>query len=184
MEILNKPIGELKPYERNPRRNDEAVQYVAKSIKDFGFKVPMVIDSNNVIICGHTRYKAAKELGLEEVPCVIADDLTEEQIKAFRLADNKVSEHAKWDYELLNIELEGLQDFDMQDFGFYSDIDEDAFDHLFDMGEDEADEEEKEEAEEPAAESWTVSVTVDDKETADEIAAELEAMGWECEVSK
>mgnify|MGYP002514876955 CR=1 FL=1 len=92
MKIVNKKIEELKPYENNPRFNDDAVEYVAKSIKEFGFKVPMVIDKNNTIITGHTRYKAALELGLEEVPCIIADDLTEEQIKAFRLSDNKVSE--------------------------------------------------------------------------------------------
>ena len=117
MELILRKIDELIPYENNPRNNEEAVKYVAESIKQFGFKVPMVIDSNNVIVCGHTRYKAAKELGMEEVPCIIADDLTEEQIKAFRLADNKVSEFSKWDLEMLNSELEEL-DLDMGDFGF------------------------------------------------------------------
>lgn len=133
MQIINKKIDELTPYENNPRNNDEAVKYVAESIKEFGFKVPMVIDSNNVIVCGHTRYKAAMELGMEEVPCIIADDLTEEQIKAFRLADNKVSEVAAWDLEKLDIEiaeLEELGDIDMTAFGFMVDnnpVDIDSF---------------------------------------------------------
>ena len=124
MQIVNVNINDLNPYEKNPRNNDEAVEYVAESIKQFGFKVPMVIDSNNVIVCGHTRYKASKQLGLKEVPCIIADDLTEEQIKAFRLADNKVGEIAEWDAELLGIELVELEefDFDMSDFGFDMDL--------------------------------------------------------------
>ncbi len=117
MEIINKNIEELKPYENNPRFNDDAVEFVANSIKEFGFKVPIVIDKNGVIVAGHTRYKASLELGLNEVPCIVADDLTEEQIKAFRLADNKVSEQATWDFELLDEELNDL-DFDMSDFGF------------------------------------------------------------------
>ena len=117
MEIINKKVEELIPYENNPRDNDEAVPYVANSIKEFGFKVPIVIDKDNVIIAGHTRLKAAKQLGLEEVPVIIADDLTDEQIKAFRLADNKVSEQAKWDFDLLNIELDDLE-LDMEQFGF------------------------------------------------------------------
>lgn len=117
MKIVNKKIEELKPYENNPRFNDDAVEYVAKSIKEFGFKVPMVIDKNNVIVTGHTRYKAALELGLTEVPCIIADDLTEEQIKAFRLADNKVGEKSSWNFDLLDEELVDLS-LDMTDFGF------------------------------------------------------------------
>lgn len=121
-------IDELIPYKNNPRINDGAVKYVAESIKQFGFKIPMVIDKDNVIVCGHTRYKAAKELGMEEVPCIIADDLTEDQIKAFRLADNKVSEFSKWDIEMLNSELEEL-DLDMEGFGFVelADLDVDGF---------------------------------------------------------
>ena len=118
MNVIEFNIKDIKPYEKNPRKNDEAVKYVAESIKQFGFKVPIVIDKNNVIVAGHTRHKAAKELGLQKVPCIIADDLTEEQIKAFRLADNKVSEAAEWDFELLSEELDDLIDFDMSDFGF------------------------------------------------------------------
>lgn len=110
-------ISELKPYENNPRINDKAVDAVAASIKEFGFKVPIIIDKNNVIVAGHTRLKAAQKLGLEEVPVIVADDLTEEQIKAFRLADNKVSEIAEWDFDKLNDELASL-DFDMSQFSF------------------------------------------------------------------
>ena len=94
------------------------MEYVAKSIKEFGFKVPIIIDKNGEIIAGHTRYKASIELGLKEVPCIIADDLNDEQVKAFRLADNKVSEKAQWDYELLTDELQDILNIDMQDFGF------------------------------------------------------------------
>lgn len=133
MQIVYKKLEELKPYENNPRLNDDAVEYVKKSIEEFGFKIPMVIDSNNVIVCGHTRYKASKELGIEEVPCIIADDLTDEQIKAFRLADNKVSDYSIWDNKKLLEELEGLDDiftgFETSDF-FYDELDETNFDVL------------------------------------------------------
>ena len=118
MNIIEKRLNEIIPYEKNPRKNDEAVKYVAESIKQFGFKVPIVIDKNNVIIAGHTRHKAAKKLNLKTAPCIIADDLTEEQIKAFRLADNKVSEMAEWDFGLLEEELEDIFDIDMEAFGF------------------------------------------------------------------
>lgn len=118
MEIIYKKLKELKPYKNNPRKNDEAVGYVAESIKQFGFKVPIIIDRNNEIVAGHTRYKASKKLGIEEVPCIIADDLDEEQIKAFRLADNNVSEYAEWDFDLLNEELSEIFEIEMGDFGF------------------------------------------------------------------
>lgn len=117
MVIESIKTSELIPYENNPRNNDEAVAYVANSIKEFGFKSPIIIDKNNVIVAGHTRLKAAERLGLKEVPCIRANDLTEDQIKAFRLADNKVSEVATWDYDLLEIELEDI-DIDMTSFGF------------------------------------------------------------------
>jgi hypothetical protein len=116
MEVENIKIDELKPYKNNPRLNDDAVEYVAESIKQFGFKVPIVIDKNNVIVTGHTRLKASKQLGLKEVPCIRADDLTEDQIKAFRIADNKVGEIATWDNSKLQIELEDV-DIDMTSFG-------------------------------------------------------------------
>jgi ParB-like chromosome segregation protein Spo0J len=117
MEIKMIKTSDLKPYVNNPRFNDEAVELVANSIKEFGFKVPIVIDKNNEIVAGHTRYKASQQLGLKEVPCIIADDLNEEQIKAFRLADNKVGEKAVWNFELLDEELEDI-DYDMSEFGF------------------------------------------------------------------
>ena len=117
MKIEYKNIDEIIPYENNPRLNDNAVDYVANSIKEFGFKVPIIIDKDNIIVAGHTRLKAAKQLGLEEVPVIKADDLTDEQIKAFRIADNKVSEKAEWDLDKLSIELQDIN-FDMSEFGF------------------------------------------------------------------
>ena len=117
-EIVYKKLNEIKPYDKNPRKNDNAVEQVANSIKEFNFQQPIIIDKDNIIVCGHTRYKAAKKLGLDKVPCVVADDLTDEQIKAYRLADNKVSELAGWDIDLLGEELDGIFDIDMSDFGF------------------------------------------------------------------
>ena len=121
MQIVEMNIEGLIPYEKNPRINDASVEYVKNSIQEFGFKNPIVIDKDHVIVCGHTRYRAAKLLGLTVVPCVIADDLTEEQITAFRLADNKTGEYSEWDYALLDEELEKLFDFDMTAFGFFED---------------------------------------------------------------
>lgn len=118
MDIVNRRLAEITPYENNPRFNDEAVDAVAASIQEFGFKVPIVLDSEGVIVAGHTRWKAALKLQLETVPCVVADDLSPEQIKAFRLADNKVAELAYWNEEALAKELEGIADIDMSAFGF------------------------------------------------------------------
>ncbi len=118
-EIEWMPIGSVKPYENNPRRNDDAVDAVANSIREFGFKSPIIVDRNLVIIAGHTRLKAAKALGMKEVPVVIASDLSEEQARALRLADNKTGELAEWDLDLLQEELDALEDdFDMELFGF------------------------------------------------------------------
>ena len=113
-------IKDIIPYENNPRFNDGAVEAVANSIKEFGFKQPLVLDKNKVIIAGHTRLKASKELGLKRVPCIIADDLNAEQVQAYRLADNKTGEIATWNWEELTAELEELAnfDFDMSEFGF------------------------------------------------------------------
>ena len=116
IEIL--PISEILPYAKNPRKNEKSVKFVKESIRQFGFKVPIIIDSKREIVCGHTRLLAAKSLGLSEVPCIIADDLTYEQIKAFRLADNKVGEFSDWDFDLLNNELSEIAEIDMGDFGF------------------------------------------------------------------
>ena len=123
MKIIEKNVSELIPYENNPRNNDDAVEKVAASIKEFGFKVPIVIDSNNVIVAGHTRLRAAQQLELKKVPVIVADDLSEEQIKAFRLADNKTSEFASWDLTLLDQELGDIGEIDMSDFGFDDPLD-------------------------------------------------------------
>ena len=119
LSIVMLPIAELNPYARNPRNNEPAVEAVAASIREFGFKVPIILDSNREIVAGHTRLKAAKRLGMAEVPCIIADDLTPEQIRAFRLADNKVAELAEWDFDTLAQEMEAVMDeFNMEEFGF------------------------------------------------------------------
>lgn len=121
MKIVDMELTRLYPYENNPRVNDEAVEPVANSIKEFGFKVPIVATQDGEIINGHTRYKAALKLDLSSVPVIIADDLSDEQVKAFRLADNKISELADWDMDKLMSELEGLSDIDdidMSGFGF------------------------------------------------------------------
>ena len=118
MQIYDKRLNEIKPYENNPRHNDNAVDAVANSIREFGFKVPIVVDSEGVIVAGHTRYKAAKKLGLQTVPCLVADDLNEKQINAFRLADNKVGELATWDLGTLKVELDNIGEIDMSEFGF------------------------------------------------------------------
>lgn len=117
MQIVEKELTWLKPYANNPRDNESAVEPVANSIKEFGFKVPIVATSDGEIINGHTRFKASKLLGLKKVPVIISDDLTEEQIKAFRLADNKTGELADWNEELLAKEMEKL-DFNLEQFGF------------------------------------------------------------------
>ena len=118
MKVIEKKLSEIKPYENNPRNNEDAVQYVANSLKNFGWKQPIVIDNDGVIVCGHTRFLAAKSLGMKTAPCVVADDLTEEQIKAYRLADNKTAEMAGWNFPLLDIELAEIETLDMADFGF------------------------------------------------------------------
>ena len=133
--IVMKKTNELVPYDKNPRDNDKAVDAVANSIKAYGFKVPIVIDVNNVVVTGHTRLKAAKKLGLEEVPCIVADDLSEEQIRQFRIVDNKTAELSDWDFDLLREELLALDDVDMVQFGFddldsilKTDVQDDDFD--------------------------------------------------------
>jgi len=111
MNIIYKHVDELIPYINNPRKNDKAVDAVASSIKNFGFRTAILIDAKNEIINGHTRHKAAIKLNMTHVPCIMADDLTPAQVKALRIADNKVAEAAEWDYDLLRIELDGLEDF-------------------------------------------------------------------------
>lgn len=118
MDIIYKNLNEIKEYENNPRRNAVAVDKVAESIRQFGFKVPLVLDKHCVIVAGHARYKAAKQLGLDKVPCLVADDLSDEQVRAFRLADNKTAEFSEWDEELLLNELTGIFNIDMTMLGF------------------------------------------------------------------
>ena len=117
MQIQNIKIADLQPYANNPRNNDKAVDKLAESIKEFGFKVPVIIDRNNEIVAGHTRVKAATKLGLTEVPCLIADDLTPDQIKAFRLVENKSQEWAEWNMEMLAAELMEIK-LDLERFDF------------------------------------------------------------------
>ena len=120
MQVELKSIESIRPYEQNPRLNDAAVEAVSKSLREFGFRQPIVVDGDGVIICGHTRYKAAQKLGLKEVPVHVAKDLSPAQIKAYRLADNQTATLAEWNYELLPLEIRDLQgmDFDLSLLGF------------------------------------------------------------------
>lgn len=119
-QIVYKNVDELIPYQNNPRINKEAVKYVSESIKNYGFRNPIILDKNNVIIAGHTRLESAKKLNIKQVPCIVADDLSEKQAKALRLLDNKTAEFSEWDFDLLKDELEGLdfEDLDI-DWGIY-----------------------------------------------------------------
>lgn len=118
MEVKEWPIDKAKPYDKNPRKNDDAVEATANSIKAFGWQQPIVVDKNGVIIVGHTRLKAAKKLKLKQVPVTVAGNLTDEQVKAYRLADNKTGELADWDVDMLDDELNDILNIDMEDFGF------------------------------------------------------------------
>ena len=128
MKVIMRSIADVIPYENNPRVNDKAVEAVAASLKEFGFKQPIVVDSSGVIVVGHTRLKAAKLLGMDKVPVVVADDLTDEQIREYRLADNKTAELSEWDFGKLQEEMDALKDVDMSVFGF--DVADAAFDDL------------------------------------------------------
>lgn len=169
MQIVEKKLQEIKPYEKNPRKNDGAVDAVANSISQFGFKVPVVIDRDNIIVCGHTRYKAAEKIGLKTVPCVVADDLTEEQIKAYRLADNKVGELAEWDIGLLNEELLDIFDIDMSDFGFDLEVEDDT-------------PPEREDLSEKVGETYEVIIECDNEMEQAEIYEKLRGEGYTCRV--
>ena len=124
MKVEQWQLSQLRPYEQNPRNNDDAVDTVAASIREFGFRQPIVVDENGVIIVGHTRFKAAQKLRLTEVPVHMASGLSAEQIRAYRIADNKSSELAEWDFDLLPVELAALKDanYDIGLLGF--DVDE------------------------------------------------------------
>lgn len=135
MDLRNKitlmALSDITPYENNPRNNEEAVEKVANSIKEFGFNQPIVVDKDNVIIVGHTRYLAAQELGLAEAPVIVVGNLSDEQARAYRLADNKTGELAGWDFEKLALELEQIEDINMSDFGFVEGSDLDINDDDF-----------------------------------------------------
>ena len=170
MEVHEIGLSYLVEYENNPRNNDSAVEAVAESIKQFGFKVPIIVDKDNVIVAGHTRLKAARLIGLDKVPCIVADDLTPEQIKAFRLADNKVGELACWDFAKLEEELAGISEqFDMSTFGVEFDIDN---------------EENKNEREE-AKYNETISVVIEceNDQEAEAIFNRLTEEGYKCRIS-
>lgn len=171
MDVIEKRLDEIHPYRNNPRRNDAAVEKVARSIEEFGFKVPMVIDRDGTIVTGHTRYKAARRLGLETVPCVVADDLSEDELRAFRIADNRSQELATWDEGALYAELEELDgaDVDMS----WLDLDGN------DDDEDDAD------GRAPDAcieQTYAISVTCSDEEDQRRKFEELTGLGLECKV--
>lgn len=171
MNIIQKPIGELRPYKNNPRKNAKAVDAVAESIKRFGFLVPIVITTDNEIVAGDTRYKAAKKLKRKTVPCVVADELDPEQIKAFRLADNKVGEIAEWDMELLSAELSDIA-ADMSAFGF-------------ELPEGDEEEEPSNTSKDSAfnyQEQYGVIVMCTDEENQKEVYEKLAEMGYDCKV--
>lgn len=175
MDVEMLAVDQLIPYENNPRHNDHAVEHVKNSIKEFGFKVPIIIDKDNIIVAGHTRLKASKELGLDVVPVIRANDLSDDQINAYRLADNKTSELAEWDFDALEAEL-GTIDIDMGEFGFgelLPDIDIDGIfeDHVPDVENDQPDEDQL---------VWgdkKVELTEEDMEWLDNMYFEFEVMG-------
>ena len=180
MEIVNIKTDKLIPYVNNPRNNQNSIDKVASSIKEFGFKVPLVIDKDNVVVTGHTRLLAAKKLGIEEVPCVVADDLTDAQIKAFRIADNKTSEYAEWNEELLKIELEQLGDMDFDldnlsidysDFGLEVDL-EDVF----------LEDKEREDLSDKVNSSYEIIIECDNEEEQEEMYNKLIEEGIKCRV--
>lgn len=135
MLVTDVDVAKVIPYDKNPRNNESAVKMVADSINEFGFKVPIVVDDNNVIVAGHTRYLAALELGLKKIPVVVAKDLTEDQIKAYRLADNKTGEMAKWDFVALDEELQKIQEVDMEKYEMRVDSFADFFEEVEPDGE-------------------------------------------------
>jgi len=173
MNIQHMKLAELRPYDRNPRKNDAAVGPVAESIKQYGFLVPLVISGEHEIVAGHTRYKAAKRLKLKTVPCVVADELTPEQIKAFRLVDNKTAEFAEWDAELLPLELADIA-ADLSDFGFDLPVD--------DPPEETESDGEKKETSFNYQEQYGVIVMCTDEAHQEEVYEALTGMGYDCKV--
>ena len=175
MNIEMRKPSELIPYVNNPRKNDgAAVDKVASSIKNFGFKVPIVVDASGEIVAGHTRHKAALKLGLDEVPVVVASDLTPAQIKAFRVADNRAAAESEWDFELLGIELEGLDGFSVEDLGF--DVGE------LDFGLDDEEPKEAVDLSDNVSETFEVVVELKNESEQEEIYSRLTGEGYTCRV--
>ena len=162
-------INSIKPYNKNPRKNEEAIPYVMESIKQFGFKNPVILDKNNVIVAGHTRIESAKRLGITEIPCIYADDLTDEQIKAFRLADNKVGEIAEWDIDLLDTELDDILNIDMSDFGFDLDLEDEDI--------------ERKDLSDKEFEKYEIIITCENELDLQKKYEKLEEEGYECRIS-
>ena len=162
------PIDEVHPYPNNPRNNDDAAEYVANSISEFGWQQPIVVDTDGTIIAGHTRLKAAELLGMDTVPVVVADNLTPAQVSAYRLADNKVAEAATWDMEALAVELEGLEvDFDMTMFDFDAGISIDGFGEDFELPDGEA----------PEFKTVSLHMTAEQYELFEEMQEQVDASG-------
>lgn len=162
-------INSIKPYKKNPRKNEDAIPYVMESIKQFGFKNPVILDKDNVIVAGHTRIESAKRLGITEIPCIYADDLTDEQIKAFRLADNKVAEIAEWDIDLLDTELDDILNIDMSDFGFDLDLDNEEI--------------ERTDLSDKEFEKYEIIITCENELDLQKKYEKLEEEGYECRIS-
>lgn len=171
MKIEVRSIDDIKPYENNPRDNDDAVDAVANSIKEFGWQQPIVVDKDMVIIVGHTRYKAAKKLDMDKVPVVVASKLTQEQAKAYRLADNKVGELADWDFSVLNDELGQISDIDMSQFGFdeLSDDSDDANVNDLDLSDDITD-------------KYELKVSCNDEKSLERLFDRLKGEGYKCDI--
>lgn len=174
MEVIEKNINEVIPYFNNPRCNEEAVEFVANSIKDFGFNRPIVIDNKNVIICGHTRLKAAKKLGFQTVPCVVANNLTNEQIVAYRLADNKLQELSSFDLEALETEFNKIGSWDMAKYGFFLD----------DMEIEEIANIEEEREQNNKRNRYQIKISCEDKKQAKSLLEKFEGLGYKCRIQK
>ena len=176
MQIQDTDISKIKPYENNPRDNDDAVEPTAKSIKQFGWQQPIVVDKHNVIVAGHTRYKAAKKLKLKEVPIIYAKHkdgtwLTDEEVNAYRLADNKTGELAEWDDDLLADDLGDITDIDMSDFGFdeLSDDSDDANVNDLDLSDDITD-------------KFELKVSCNDEKSLERLFDRLKGEGYKCDI--
>ncbi len=170
------PVADLIEYARNPRKNDHAVDKVAAAIREFGFRVPILAKSDKTIVDGHLRLKAAKKLGLETVPVMLCDDMTDAQIKAFRISVNRVAEFAGWDNDMLRIELDELGEmgFDLELTGFS--LDEMA--SIFDNSE----QEDTEPTEQLYAEIFSIVVECESEEEQERIFNRLDSEGYKCRV--